>query len=110
MNQEPEHISVILERVLQKYGIPEKIDMLLSQSANQEKDHLTIQETSQFINRSVPTIYSLVSKRQIPFYKCGKRLYFSKKELENWILNQKNRYKSNSEIEADACTRLVTEN
>lgn len=46
---------------------------------------LSIDDASKFVNLSVPTIYSLVSKRMIPFSKLGKRLYFSEEDLSNWI-------------------------
>ncbi len=32
-----------------------------------------------------PTIYGLVSKRKIPHSKRGKKLYFSKQDLNQWI-------------------------
>ena len=52
----------------------------------QEDKLLTIQETSEFLNLSVPTIYSKHSKREIPgVCKQGKRLYFSKQRLIEWI-------------------------
>jgi len=66
---------------------------------------LTIQETAQFLNLSVPTIYSKVSKREIPVMKRGKRLYFSSTELMEYI--KKGRKKSNAEIEAEAKNYLL---
>lgn len=38
-----------------------------------------------------PTIYGLVSNRKIPHSKRGKRLYFSRKELTEWIAGGKRR-------------------
>lgn len=32
-----------------------------------------------------PTIYSLVSTRKIPHSKRGKKLYFSRRELKDWL-------------------------
>ena len=46
---------------------------------------LTISEAAQFLNLSVPTLYSKVSRREIPVNKQGKRLYFYKSELADWI-------------------------
>ncbi len=46
---------------------------------------LTIKEASELISLSVPTIYSLVHRAEIPVNKKGKRLYFSKFELKEWI-------------------------
>ncbi len=55
----------------------------------QEQDELlTIQQAANLLDLSVPTIYSLVSKAEttnIPVSKRGKRLYFSKHELTDWI-------------------------
>ncbi len=32
-----------------------------------------------------PTLYSLVHRRVIPFFKQGKKLYFKREDLEAWI-------------------------
>ncbi|MCW5961033.1 MAG: helix-turn-helix domain-containing protein [Pyrinomonadaceae bacterium] len=47
-----------------------------------------------------PTIYSKVSRREIPHCKKGKRLYFSRSELTQWIAAGKRR--TQSEIASDA--------
>jgi excisionase family DNA binding protein len=31
------------------------------------------------------TVYNLAAERKIPHYKCGKRIYFNRKELQDWI-------------------------
>lgn len=46
---------------------------------------LDIKKTAEFLLLTVPTIYGLVQKRTIPYYKQGKRLYFRKDELQKWI-------------------------
>ena len=46
---------------------------------------LTIQEAGEFLNLSVPTLYSKVQKAEIPVNKQGNRLYFSKLELLQWV-------------------------
>lgn len=51
---------------------------------------LTIEEASKLITLRKSTIYSLVSKKEIPFSKKGKRLYFSTSELEDWIREGRN--------------------
>lgn len=61
---------------------------------------LTVQETAQFLNLSVPTIYSKVSKGELPVMKTSKRLYFSSTELMEYL--KEGRKKSNSEIEQEA--------
>jgi excisionase family DNA binding protein len=46
---------------------------------------LTISQAAKFLNLSIPTIYCKVSRKEIPVNKQGKRLYFYKSELANWI-------------------------
>ena len=60
----------------------------------------TIQQAAEFLSLSVPTIYGLVSKTEIPVSKKGKRLYFSKQELSEWI--KTGRKKTHAEITAEA--------
>ncbi|MBK8810466.1 MAG: helix-turn-helix domain-containing protein [Acidobacteria bacterium] len=49
-----------------------------------------------------PTIYGLVSERKIPHSKKGKRLYFSRQELFDWLRQGKR--KSQAEIAAEAAS------
>ena len=50
-----------------------------------------------------PSLCSLISSREIPSYKKGKRLYFKRKELEEWIVSGKR--KTVQEIAILASTR-----
>jgi len=52
-----------------------------------------------------PTIYGLVSKRKIPHLKQGKRLYFSRQELIEWLKAGKR--KTQDEIAAEAADFLT---
>ena len=65
---------------------------------------LTIKQAGIFLSLAVPTIYGLVGRKKIPVSKRGKRLYFSKQELTNWI--QSGRKQTQSEIDADAKLHL----
>ncbi|RXG21248.1 helix-turn-helix domain-containing protein [Leeuwenhoekiella marinoflava] len=69
-------------------------------TAVQPEQLLTIQEAAQFLNLTVPTIYSKVSKGELPVMKRSKRLYFSSTELMQYL--KEGRKKSNSEIEQEA--------
>jgi excisionase family DNA binding protein len=61
---------------------------------------LTVQQAAEFLSLTVPTIYSKVSKGELPVMKRSKRLYFSKQELTDWI--KAGRKKTTSEIAAEA--------
>lgn len=75
----PNAISLIGKRL-------ENIEKLLleksSQSQIEETDQiLTLTEAAVFLNLKPQTIYSMVSRRELPVMKRSKRLYFSKMEL-----------------------------
>jgi excisionase family DNA binding protein len=73
----------------------------MQQPATEPRDQLlTIQEAAEFLNLSVATIYSKVSKCEIPVMKRSKRLYFSRTELTEYI--KEGRQKTVAEIEAEA--------
>jgi excisionase family DNA binding protein len=61
---------------------------------------LTIQEAAEFLSLTVPTMYSKVSKNELPVCKRGKRLYFSSTDLMEYV--KAGRKKSNAEIEQEA--------
>ncbi len=71
----------------------------------QPEQLLSIQQAAEFLSLSVPTLYSKVSKREIPVMKRGKRLYFSRTELLEYI--KEGRKKSNAEIEQEAKAYLL---
>lgn len=74
-------------------------------ASNEDSEQLlTVQGAAQFLNLTVPTIYSKVSKGEIPFMKRSKRLYFSKQELTDYV--KKGRKKTNDEVLAEANTYL----
>lgn len=49
------------------------------------KDTLTVDECAMLTGYSKQSLYALTSKRQIPHYKRGNSLYFSKQEVEQWM-------------------------
>lgn len=78
---DPEYlIDMIAEKIAKKTSA-----IAMEQPKESKDDFLTIQQAAEFLKLSVPTIYSKVSKRQLPFMKRGKRLYFSLKELSDYL-------------------------
>lgn len=67
---------------------------------------LTVQEAADLLKLTVPTIYSKVSRGELPVMKRSKRLYFSRQELMDYL--KTGRKKSNAEIEAQAESYLLT--
>lgn len=87
----------------------EDIERMLHDTGKQSEPEtdqlLTIKETATMICLSVPTIYGLVSRSEIPVCKKGKRLYFSKQEIQDWIKSGRKKTISDIENEADGYIR-----
>ncbi len=71
-----------------------KIDniTLLLQSAKpdaKQSELLSIQEAATFLNLSKSTLYNKVNRNELPYMKKGKRLYFSRIELVDYIKSGK---------------------
>lgn len=64
-----------------------------------DEEVLSLHEAAEFLKVSKSCLYKKTSQKQIPFYKppgC-KRIYFRKKELEEWLLS--NKVKTVAELE-----------
>lgn len=68
-------------------------------------DLLSIQQASELLNLSVPTIYSKVSRKELPYSKRGKKLYFSREELVEFV--KKGRVLTNTEIGESAVRKAA---
>lgn len=75
--------------VCQLYDKLDSIERLLLEQSNEPQPEpeqlLSIQQAGEFLRLAVPTLYRLVQRAEIPVCKRGKRLYFSKQELTEWI-------------------------
>jgi len=78
--QLPAMVKLLLEKV-------ESIERTLTgmHSSNLDEEFLAVEQAAEFLKLSVPTLYSKVSRGEIPVNKPGKRLYFKKAELLKWI-------------------------
>ena len=80
--------------------IEEKRDT--SQSQKPDPDELmTIKQASEFLDLTVQTLYNKVSKNEIPFMKRGKRLYFSKEQLIDYLKQGSNEMQSDIDREVN---------
>ena len=73
---------------------------------DQPEQLLTIDEVATLLHLTKPTVYSKVSKNELPgVCKQGKRLYFDRQTIIDWI--KQGRKKSNAEIEQEAKAYLL---
>jgi len=88
----------LLYKILEK--LIEIVNLLSQQSASQ-KEIFDFKEAKAFIYASDAQLYKLVESRSIPHYKpSGRKLYFKRTELLEWL--QTNRVDSKSDINSIA--------
>ena len=89
--------------------IENSVRKILNESATgqntSEGGMLSVKEVAEFLKVGASTIYKYTSSREIPCFKKGKRLYFSKDALMQWISEGK--LKTRFEIEQEAATYLT---
>lgn len=79
----------------------EKIESLLTG----QKDVFTFNECCQYTGISKTYMYKLTCTNKIPHFKPhGKIIYFSKKEIDSWLL--KNPIKTTEQIEQEAASYI----
>lgn len=61
---------------------------------------MDIFEVADYIKVAKSTIYGLTNKKSIPYYKIGKKLYFKKAEIDEWILSKRINTKDDIENKA----------
>lgn len=97
-NDLPEAVSLINEKL-------DSLQRMLAQRIGPEQSTpqdklLSVKETACFLRLTVPTVYSKVSRGELPAMKQGNRLYFSMPELAKYL--QSGKKKSNAEVQAEA--------
>ena len=78
-----------------RISIKKSFDEFENRNSIQDQDSIfTVQEASDFLNLAKQTLYGFTSKNEIPFIKKGKKLYFKKSDLQKWLLEGKQKSKS----------------
>ena len=102
-NQLPEAVTTLTKEV------SELKNLIITNQEQPPKEQpetlLNVQEAAEFLKLEVPTIYSKVSRGELPVMKRSKRLYFSSVELMDYL--KQGRKKSSTEIEQEAQAYLL---
>ncbi len=68
--------------------------------SNQKAEVLNAEQAAEFLHIAKQTLYSMTSRRKIPFYKNGKKILFRRGELEAWLNAGKHEQQKNIQREA----------
>ena len=67
--------------------IQDALQAVISSDRSQD-EFLNIQEACSFTKIPITTIYDYTSNQRMPFHKKGKKLFFLKQELSDWLTNK----------------------
>lgn len=87
-------------------AIMERLDEIKRATLIGVKDTLTIEECAMYTGYSVQSLYAFTSKRVIPHFKRGNYLFFSKRQVDEWL--QSNPVPTASAINSEATTFVAT--
>ena len=68
----------------------------------QQPEILDVQQAAQFLKMKTTTLYEKTSRKLIPHFKKGNKLYFNLSELQKWI--KQGKVKTSDEISCEAIT------
>ena len=85
----------------------EKLEQRIGEQNILMKEVLNFNDACNYLDISASHLYKLTSQKSIPhFCPQGKKLYFNRAELDEWL--QRNRQTSTDEIETMAANYLLT--
>jgi len=91
--------NVIIEKL-------DNIEKMLSEQNLLKKEVLNFSEACQYLDISESHLYKLTSRKQVPhFCPQGKKLYFNRQELDQWL--QTNRKNTTDEVEREATDYIL---
>jgi len=90
----------VVRQLFQKVENLKKLILNLQPDTTDQNKPLNVRETAEYLDITVPALYPLVNRTEIPVNKPGKRLYFDKNELCARI--EAGRKKTNFELQAEA--------
>ena len=89
------------EKILNQLDRIERYSLLVA------KNVLCFEDVRLLLGVSGSHLYKMTSGHKIPFYRPnGKQIYFDRKEIEEWM--KQNRVKTAAELETEAATYVVT--
>jgi len=78
-------LTEALKPVIQEVIKTSVADAMRQYRPQEPEDLMTIPEASEFLRLAKPTIYSKVSRGELPYMKRKGKLYFSRRKLREWV-------------------------
>lgn len=90
-----------IEELLKSYRLQDNSKVFQEGSP----ETLNLGQATEYLSLSKSSLYKFTSHREIPHFKKGKKIYFRKKELDDWLTQL--RIATKDEIEQEAINYLI---
>src|SRR5688572_14335696 len=94
--------QAVADLKIQLADIKELILKKNNETKEEADELLTVPQAAKFLTLSVPSIYGLISKGELPVMKRSKRCYFSKLELMEYVKQGRKQTLGETAQKADA--------
>ncbi len=89
-----------------KEAIREVLQEELTKQTETSSHILDVRQAAKFLRLQLTTLYEKTSRKLIPHFKKGNKLYFNLSDLQKWIMEGK--VKTTGEIDGEAVTYVLT--
>lgn len=89
-------------------SVMERLESIERMTLLAAKNVLVLDDVALLTGYSKKYLRLLIARREIPHYRRGNRLYFSRDEIEEWMLEQ--RVPTNGEVEVQAVGYITNHN
>jgi excisionase family DNA binding protein len=81
----PKAVAMLCEKMEEQERLLQKLLDQAKAPQSEQDVFLTVPEAADFLKIGIPTLYGYTQRAEIPCFRKGKRLYFSKMLLRQWI-------------------------
>ena len=89
-----------------KEALQEIMGDAISKQVESLPEILDVKQAAKFLRLKLTTLYEKTSRKLVPHFKKGNKLYFHYSELKQWI--KEGKVKTSAEIEGEATTYTLT--
>ncbi len=102
-----EQLSEIISAAVEE-GVQRALSLRSEAAASGDEDLLDAGQAASLLRLTIRSVYNKTSQRELPFMKRGRKIYFSRRELLDWMSEGRCRTRTESLSLAESHLRRLT--
>lgn len=70
----------------------------IKETQETSKEIMNVQQVADYLSISKQTVYGMTCRMEVPFYKRGKKNYFKKSDIDEWLLATRRKTREDIEM------------